>query len=62
VGPAFSDIAKRYPVNKVYIDMLAQKVMMGGSESWGSAKMDPHPNLSFEDAKKMVTYILSLKK
>lgn len=62
VGPAFKDIAKRYPVNKVYIEMLAQKVIVGGSRSWGYAVMDPHPKLSLEDAKSMVTYILSLKK
>ena len=62
VGPAFRDIAKTYPVNKVYIEMLAHKVISGGRGSWGSAIMDPHPELSFEDAKTMVTYILSLKK
>jgi len=62
VGPAFRDIAKRYPVNKVYIEMLAQKVIVGGSRSWGYAKMDPHPKLSLEDAKMMVTYILSKKR
>jgi cytochrome c len=61
IGPAFKDIAKRYPVNSVYIEMLAHKVIMGGSRSWGYAVMHPHPNLSFEDAKTMVTYILSLK-
>jgi len=61
VAPSFKDIAKRYPVNKVYIEMLAHKVIIGGSGSWGSPVMDPHPKLSFEDAKIMVTYILSLK-
>ena len=62
VGPAFKDIAKRYPVNKVYIEMLAHKVIIGGSRSWGYSVMDPHPKLSFEDAKMLVTYILSLEK
>ena len=61
-GPAFKDIAKRYPVNKGYIELLAHKVILGGSGSWGYPKMTPHPNLPFEDAKMMVTYILSLKK
>ena len=61
-GPAFKDISKRYPVNKAYIDVLARKVIMGGSGNWGSPIMDSHPKLSFEDAKMMVTYILSLKK
>jgi len=62
VGPAFKDIAKRYPVNKDYIELLAQKVIVGGSGSWGYPTMDPHPKLSLEDAKLMVTYILAMKK
>lgn len=62
VGPAFMDIAKRYPANKVYIEMLAHKVIIGGNGSWGSPVMAPHPQLSVEDAKMMVTYILSLEK
>jgi cytochrome c len=61
-GPAFMDIAKRYPVNQVFIEMLAQKVIAGGSGSWGAPVMDPHPNLSPEDARAMVSYILSLEK
>jgi cytochrome c len=62
VGPAFRDIAKRYPVNKVLIEMLAHKIIIGGGGSWGSPVMAPHPNISFEDAKMMVIYILSMKK
>lgn len=61
IGPAFKDIAKRYPVQRVYIDMLAQKVVSGGSGSWGRAVMSSHPKVPLEDAKIMVSYILSLK-
>jgi cytochrome c len=61
-GPAFKDIAKRYPVKQVYIEMLAQKIIVGGSRNWGYSVMDPHPNLSLKDAKMMVTYILSMKR
>ncbi|MFC4872726.1 c-type cytochrome [Negadavirga shengliensis] len=61
-GPAFSDIAERYPVQEVYLDMLARKVITGGTGSWGSPVMTPHPHLKLEDAKIMVTYILSLKR
>jgi cytochrome c len=60
-GPAFRDIAKRYPVNDGYIELLAHKVISGGSGAWGNAVMDPHPHLSMEDARIMVKYILSLK-
>ena len=61
MGPAFKDIAKRYPVQRVYIDMLAQKVISGGSGAWGQAVMIAHPKISNKDAKIMVNYILSLK-
>src|SRR5690554_4888249 len=30
-GPAFNDIAKRYPRNEVFITILAQRVIYGGS-------------------------------
>lgn len=61
VGPAFKDIAKRYPANQVYIDMLAQKVIIGGSRSWGYPVMSPHPKLKLEEARIMVSYIMSMK-
>lgn len=61
IGPAFKDIAKRYPVQRVFIDMLAQKVISGGKGAWGSATMSDHSKVSIDDAKLMVSYILSLK-
>ena len=61
VGPAFNDIAKRYPVQRVYIDMLAQKIISGGSGAWGRSVMSAHPKVTFEEAKIMANYILSLK-
>lgn len=61
-GPAFVQIAERYPVNKTFIKALANRIITGGSGSWGRSVMAPHPNLSPEDAAIMVQYILSLKK
>lgn len=60
-GPAFTDIAKRYPYNQVYIDLLATKIMSGGFGSWGSPVMDPHPDLNKEEAQAMAAYVLSLE-
>lgn len=59
-GPAFRDIAQRYPVQPAYVDMLARKVISGGFGSWGNPIMSPHPHLSIEDTRTMVYYILSL--
>ena len=60
-GPAFEDIAKRYPINDVYIGLLTRKIISGGTGSWGSPVMSPHPDLKEEDARAMVSYILSLE-
>lgn len=60
-GPAFKDIAKRYPVQDQYIALLAQRVIIGGSGAWGYSVMTPHPDLKEEDVKTMVKFILSLK-
>ncbi len=60
-GPAYSDIAKRYPRKKIYISLLSQKILNGSTGSWGNPVMPPHPNLRPEEASAMATYILSLK-
>ena len=60
-GPSFQDIAEKYPANDVFIEMLAQRVILGGYGTWGKPVMAPHPHLSHEDARMMVMYILSLK-
>lgn len=60
-GPAFKDIAQRYPIQKAYIDMLAYRIISGGNGAWGNPVMLPHPQISHEDAKMMVSYILSLE-
>jgi cytochrome c len=61
VGPAFSDIAHKYPSTDANISMLADKVIKGGKGNWGDVPMTPHPALAVNDAKEMVKYILSVK-
>ena len=62
IGPAFQDIAKKYDASQANIDMLAKKIISGGSGNWGNIAMTPHPSLPEADAKEIVQYILSLKK
>lgn len=61
-GPSFTDIARRYPMQQAFIDLLARKIISGGSGTWGYPVMSAHPELSEEDAKMMVAYILSMEK
>jgi len=61
VGPAYNDVAKKYPATQANYTLLSKKVISGGSGVWGPVAMSPHPALTPDDAKKMVEYILSLK-
>ena len=60
IGPSYKEIAAKY--SEKDIEILASKIIEGGSGVWGSLPMQPHPQISKEDAKKMVEYILSQKK
>ena len=60
-GPAYTAIAARYPKNEQVLDSLSQKIIKGGVGNWGTIPMQPNPQISADDAKLMVEYILSLK-
>ncbi|WP_301922853.1 c-type cytochrome [Ferruginibacter sp.] len=61
IGPAFRDIANKYPNNAATLDTLAHKIINGGQGNWGSIPMAAHSNLSVEDAAAMAKYVLLLK-
>jgi cytochrome c len=61
VGPAYKDVAKKYPATAANYEMLTQKVIAGGSGNWGDVPMSAHPSVPATDIKKMVQYILSIK-
>lgn len=60
IGPAYIDVSKKYESTPENIDMLVQKVIKGGSGVWGDVPMTPN-NITPEEAKEIITYILSLK-
>jgi cytochrome c len=62
IGPAYRDVANKYTSDDKTVNMLADKVIKGGTGVWGPIAMSPHPTLSKEDAIKMVKYVLLLKK
>lgn len=62
IGPAYQDVAAKYENSDDNIEMLAGKIIKGGSGNWGAIPMTAHANLSQEDAEAMVKYILLLKK
>ena len=60
VGPSYQEVADKY--TDADADMLAQKIIDGGVGVWGQVPMTPHAGMSKDNAKKMVEYILTLKK
>ena len=60
IGPSYKEVAAKY--TEADIDKLADKIIAGGSGVWGETAMIPHPGMDKENAKKMVKYILTLKK
>ena len=52
IGPSYKEIAAKY--SEKDIEILASKIIEGGSGVWGDVPMQAHPQFSKEDAKKMV--------
>ncbi|WP_183576859.1 c-type cytochrome [Mucilaginibacter sp. X5P1] len=61
VGPAYKDVAAKYPATEANYELLTQKVINGGSGVWGQVAMAAHPAIPPADVKKMVEYVLSIK-
>ncbi|GMU71089.1 MAG: c-type cytochrome [Burkholderiales bacterium] len=62
VGPAYKDVAAKYKGDAGAAAKLAEKVKKGGSGVWGPVPMPPNAAVKDDDIKKMVAYILALKK
>jgi len=59
VGPAYTEISKKYKGNKDAEAMLVKKVIGGGGGVWGTIPMPPNP-VKEDEAKMLVAWILSL--
>ena len=61
VGPAFKDVAAKYAGDKTATDKLVVKVMQGGVGVWGSVPMSANPQVTEDEAKQLVTWVLAQK-
>ncbi len=61
VGPSYKDVAKKYAGNAKAADMLAAKIIKGGSGVWGAIPMPANPQVNEADAKKLASWVLGLK-
>ncbi|MEX1165597.1 MAG: c-type cytochrome [Hydrogenophaga sp.] len=61
VGPAYKDIAKKYAGDAKAVDMLATKIIKGGSGVWGAIPMPANTQVSEADAKKLSSWVMGMK-
>jgi len=61
IGPAFTDVAKKYPKNNASLTHLSNKIIQGGNGVWGDVSMPAHPNLKSAETKQIINWIFSLK-
>jgi cytochrome c len=59
VGPAYTEVSKKYKGNKDAEAMLIKKVINGGGGVWGTIPMPPNP-VKEDEAKLLVEWVLSL--
>ena len=60
VGPAYKDVAAKYKGDAGAPAKLAAKVKAGGKGVWGEIPMPPN-NVTDDEAKKLVAWVLSQK-
>lgn len=58
VGPGFQDVAKRYTKSQHAKLFLKNKILQGGSGSWGAVPMPANAKLNDADLNLLVSWIL----
>ena len=61
VGPSYKDVAAKYSGQKDATDKLAAKVMKGGAGAWGPVPMPANPQVSADEARRLVAWVLTQK-
>jgi len=61
IGPAYSDVAKKYAGQKDAEAKLVEKVKKGGQGVWGQVPMPPNSAVPEADIKTLVKWVLSIK-
>lgn len=61
VGPSYKDVAAKYAGQADAVEKLSGKVIKGGSGVWGPVPMPANAQVSADEAKKLVTWIMTQK-
>jgi len=59
VGPSYKDVAAKYAGQKDAVDKLSVKVIKGGAGVWGPIPMPANAQVTPDESKKLVAWILT---
>lgn len=62
IGPSYKDVAAKYSGNSDAEAMLIKKVMKGGGGTWGKTWMPANKNVSEDEARRLISWVLSQNK
>jgi len=60
-GPAWIEVARRYRGDEDAFEMLVEKVISGGSGTWGDDAMSPNRRVPEGDIRALVEWLLALE-
>lgn len=61
IGPSFREIAQRYAGQNGAAARLAEKIVHGGSGTWGAVPMPANPKVTPEEARQLANWVLSVR-
>ena len=61
LGPSYKEVATKYAGQADAVDKLSGKIMKGGAGAWGPVPMPANAQVNADEARKLVTWILTLK-
>jgi cytochrome c len=61
VGPSYKDVAAKYKDDKDAVNLLAAKILKGGSGVWGPVPMPANAQVSEAEAKKLAAWVMTAK-
>jgi len=60
IGPAYKDVAAKYKADESAVPKLVEHVRKGSVGIWGQIPMPANPQVSEDEAKTLVNWILTL--
>ena len=61
LGPSYKEVASKYAGQADAVEKLSNKIMKGGAGAWGPVPMPANSQVNADEARKLVTWILTLK-